>query len=208
MFGRKKKPKPVHVYSYVGEHVWTAADEDETAAETRKQIATTEDIAGWVKDHHEEAEFNGLVPASFIIDRKYNLWIASRYSEHVACACGNDVLTAGEIFFGEEGGGPSVDRITNQSTGYCPEPSSWDIVDFVEADTEEALAAFSNLLLAIEQAHGKQAASNIQGHEEIAVPFGTRKRDPGPLFPWVRFYRSAGRRTLGSPRPCCPVSGA
>ncbi len=131
MFGLKKKPKPVHVYSYVGEHVWTAVDEDETAAETRKQIATTEDIAGWVKDHHDEAEFNGLVPASFIIDCKYNLWIASRYSEHVACACGNDVLTAGEIFFGEEDGGLSVDRITNQSTGYCPEPSSWDIVNFV-----------------------------------------------------------------------------
>lgn len=41
----------------------------------------------------------------------------------------------------------------------------------------------------------KAAVANMAGHEEIAMPFGSRKRDPGMAFPWKRFGREDGRRT-------------
>lgn len=40
-----------------------------------------------------------------------------------------------------------------------------------------------------------EAAANLVGHEEIAMPFARRKMDPGPLFPWERFSRKSPRRT-------------
>ena len=36
------------------------------------------------------------------------------------------------------------------------------------------------------------------GHEEIAEPFGFRKRDPGPLFPWGDFERLWAPRTTNT----------
>jgi hypothetical protein len=55
------------------------------------------------------------------------LWIADRQSEHVACARGADVLSAGELTLGvnRRDEGVEVVAATNQSTGYCPEPESW-----------------------------------------------------------------------------------
>jgi hypothetical protein len=66
--------------------------------------------------------------ATFIIDPLEQLWIADRRSEHVACANGGDVLAAGEITFEAAQRGVIATEITNQSTGYCPEPSCWDVV--------------------------------------------------------------------------------
>ncbi|MEO1373723.1 MAG: hypothetical protein AAFW70_05230 [Cyanobacteria bacterium J06635_10] len=39
-----------------------------------------------------------------------------RHSEHIACAGGKSVLSAGEVFF---------QKSTNQSTGFCPKGKSW-----------------------------------------------------------------------------------
>lgn len=51
-------------------------------------------------------------------------------------------------------------------------------------------------LLAFLRANGhEKAVSNLQGHDEVAMPMG-RKIDPGPLFPWERFSRNAPRRVL------------
>ncbi len=65
---------------------------------------------------------------TFIVDTDGLLWIADRHSEHVACARGGDVLSAGEMTFGNEDGKVAVVEVTNQSTGYCPEPGSWPAV--------------------------------------------------------------------------------
>src|SRR5918911_838983 len=56
------------------------------------------------------------------------LRLAARRTEHVACAQGAPVLAAGEIRFTRADVLPQVLEITNQSTGYCPEPESWPAV--------------------------------------------------------------------------------
>src|SRR6266542_3004531 len=48
-----------------------------------------------------------------------------RRSEHVDCAAGQPVRAAGEVLFARDGTGWSVSEISNQSTGYCPDPDSW-----------------------------------------------------------------------------------
>src|SRR6266568_3539461 len=48
-----------------------------------------------------------------------------RRSAHVDCAAGQPVLAAGEVLFARDGTGWSVSEISNQSTGYCPDPDSW-----------------------------------------------------------------------------------
>ena len=67
-------------------------------------------------------------PFTFVIDVEGILLLAPRRSEHVACAGGRPVLSAGEITFGRAAGGWEVTSVTNQSTGYCPEGNSWPVV--------------------------------------------------------------------------------
>jgi len=63
--------------------------------------------------------------ATFTIELGNGLLLAPRRPEHVACASGGPVLSAGEITFD---GNLTVTEITNQSTGFCPEPESWTSV--------------------------------------------------------------------------------
>jgi len=67
-------------------------------------------------------------PFTFVIDLDGALLLAPRRSEHVACAGGMPVLSAGEITFERGRDGLAVTSATNQSTGYCPEPGSWPAV--------------------------------------------------------------------------------
>ncbi|MGW0435343.1 hypothetical protein ACWDV4_22735 [Micromonospora sp. NPDC003197] len=67
-------------------------------------------------------------PFTFVIDGDGVLRLAPRRSEHVACAGGRDVLSAGEITFVAQPGGWAVSEVTNQSTGYCPDIQSWPAV--------------------------------------------------------------------------------
>ena len=55
------------------------------------------------------------------------LWVADRQSEHVACARGGEVYSAGDLTlaFQQRGLPIAVVEATNQSTGYCPEAESW-----------------------------------------------------------------------------------
>lgn len=67
-------------------------------------------------------------PFTFVVDLAGTLLLAPRRSEHVACAGGAPVLSAGEIAFRCEGERWAVHEISNQSTGYCPDPASWPAV--------------------------------------------------------------------------------
>jgi len=62
---------------------------------------------------------------TYVVDAEGTLRLADRHSEHVACAAGGPVLTAGEIAFEPEGRAWRVVHASNQSTGYCPEEASW-----------------------------------------------------------------------------------
>ncbi|MET8832750.1 hypothetical protein ABZV78_02360 [Micromonospora sp. NPDC004540] len=64
-------------------------------------------------------------PFTYVIDTSGTLRLAQRRSEHVACAGGEEVLGAGEIAFAGERDGWVVTEVSNQSTGYCPDPTSW-----------------------------------------------------------------------------------
>ncbi|WP_328707704.1 hypothetical protein [Streptomyces mesophilus] len=67
-------------------------------------------------------------PFTFVVDGTGTLRLASRRSEHVTCAGGKKVLSAGEISFQHESGKWTVAEVSNQSTGYCPDGSSWPAV--------------------------------------------------------------------------------
>lgn len=65
-------------------------------------------------------------PFTYVVDLAGRLRLAPRRSEHVVCAGGAPVLCAGEIAFEATDGavGWAVHEVTNQSTGYCPDPGS------------------------------------------------------------------------------------
>lgn len=86
------------------------------------------DIAAWIAETRQAADAEGIVVATFIIDESGALRIADRRSEHVACAGGKPVRSAGEMHIDVSGRGLSIAAFTNQSTGYCPEPESWPAV--------------------------------------------------------------------------------
>ena len=65
---------------------------------------------------------------TYIVDTGGNLWLSDRRTEHVACARGAQVLGAGEIEIALGPDRVTVASITNQSTGYCPEPDCWPAV--------------------------------------------------------------------------------
>ncbi len=85
-------------------------------------IRSVPDLSTWIASQTNEVDPDGSVTATFIVDIDGVLCLAPRRSEHVACASGRPVLSAGEITFSVDG---DVSQISNQSTGYCPEPESW-----------------------------------------------------------------------------------
>jgi hypothetical protein len=116
----------VRSYRYVGpEHVRAAAADSAPAA----AIDALADLASWLREHRDARE-GDAVPATFVITPDERLRIAPRRSEHVACAGGQAVLSAGEIFFAlATAGAPArAIAVSNLSTGYCPEPASWPAV--------------------------------------------------------------------------------
>jgi hypothetical protein len=70
----------------------------------------------------------GVVAVTFVVDEQGRLLVADRRSEHVACSAGHPVQSAGEMFLAREGSGWRVVEVSNQSTGFCPEPESWPAV--------------------------------------------------------------------------------
>ncbi|MFC5918327.1 hypothetical protein [Streptomyces pulveraceus] len=89
------------------------------------RIGSTTDFGVWIAERSaaELAE-----PFTFAIGVDGVLLLAPRRSEHVACAGGGVVLSAGEISFAREAGQWAVGDVSNHSTGYCPDVSSWPAV--------------------------------------------------------------------------------
>jgi len=88
-------------------------------------ITSSTDLSGWLarQDGGERGK-----PFTFVIDESTTLRLAPRRSEHVVCAGGAPVQSAGEITFEPDGDGWRVSEISNQSTGYCPGPDSYAAV--------------------------------------------------------------------------------
>lgn len=91
-------------------------------------IHSPSDVRAWINDTAQSVHRDELLPATFVIDLVGRLLLADRHSEHVACAAGHDVLAAGEIFFALDDTTLTVAEISNQSTGYCPDPNCWPAV--------------------------------------------------------------------------------
>ncbi|MEU2926735.1 hypothetical protein ABZ636_17060 [Streptomyces sp. NPDC007251] len=88
-------------------------------------VRTAGEFADWAagRSREELAE-----PFTFVVRVDGVLRLAPRRSEHVACAGGEPVLSAGEISFREDAGRWVVREVSNQSTGYCPDVGSWPAV--------------------------------------------------------------------------------
>ncbi len=91
-------------------------------------IHSSFDIRRWIRRTGQVPDQQGQVTATFVIDEYGTLRIADRRSEHVACSGGKPVLSAGEITFALTPNHVNVEWVTNQSTGFCPEPESWPAV--------------------------------------------------------------------------------
>lgn len=92
-------------------------------------IRSPGDLERWLADDDgNSATGDGAVTATFVVDTEGCLRIVSRHAEHVACAGGGPVLSAGEMTFEPEAGSWYVSEVSNLSTGFCPEPDSWPAV--------------------------------------------------------------------------------
>lgn len=89
-------------------------------------IHALSDVQTWVRTTAQELSA-GCVIATFVVDSNGVFRLADRRSEHVACAGGGPVRSAGEVTFAIDDN-VEVIAISNQSTGYCPEPESWSTV--------------------------------------------------------------------------------
>lgn len=107
---------PPRLYRYVGSESARANAEDYGPG---ARITSRVQFAKWVAAHPEAVS----EAATYVVDEDGVLRLAPRRSEHVACAQGGAVMAAGEIAFAWD-----LSRVawcSNQSSGYCPEPSSW-----------------------------------------------------------------------------------
>ena len=93
---------------------------------------TGDEMREWLR--HQLSDVEDEQTFTFVVDAHGHLILADRHSEHVAAARGLAVLSAGEITIALTGDAARVVAVTNQSTGFCPEPCSWPVVSRALAD--------------------------------------------------------------------------
>lgn len=111
------------LYRYVGPE---GIRQRAAGAEPGVRIESVSYLQRWLRQTNQNPNPDGLIAVTFVIDQQGFLRTADRGSEHVACAGGEPVLSAGEMFFSADG--LRLEEASNQSTGYCPEPESWPVV--------------------------------------------------------------------------------
>ena len=109
-------------YHYVGPDTLREAARQQPAGIV---IHTRDDLAAWLQTSPTERTVDGEWVTTFVIDLQQQLRLAPRRSEHVACAAGGPVLSAGEMTFASD---VCVTAVSNESTGFCPEAGSWSVV--------------------------------------------------------------------------------
>ncbi|WP_329611571.1 hypothetical protein [Kitasatospora herbaricolor] len=113
---------PRRAYRCVGPHHVIAVVQ---TANHGVAIRTAADFSEWAAAQRAEELKE---PFTFVIGMDGALRLAPRRSEHLACASGGRVLGAGEVGFVSEAGRWMVTEVSNQSTGYCPDVTSWPAV--------------------------------------------------------------------------------
>jgi len=111
-------------YRYVGPTVIGKQAASSAPVSPIRSIADLRQFVGQIGGAYSR----GNCTLTFVIDLEGLIRLADRHSEHVACTRGEDVLSAGEMTFRWTADHCDVLSVTNQSTGYCPESTSWDAV--------------------------------------------------------------------------------
>src|SRR5262245_42017436 len=112
-------------YQYVGPE---AIRERSATAPTGMRIASPGDLMEWLSVSGQEPDPAGRFALTYLVNEQGELVVADRRSEHIACSGGGPVLSAGELFLAVSGTDVEVVEVSNQSTGFCPEPESWPAV--------------------------------------------------------------------------------
>lgn len=99
------------------------------SASPRLRVDSEAALAAWLVEQSSRNS-DGTFTVTFTV-LPDGLWVADRHTEHVACARGGPVRSAGEMTLECDRRQRSVEVIyvTNQSTGFCPEPESWPSVE-------------------------------------------------------------------------------
>ena len=105
----------IQLYDYVGpQEIFDSVD----FAFSGYKISSIQDIENWISASSQTVVGHCLI-ATFVINENHELLINDRHSEHVMCAGGKKVISAGEIsFLFGKNDTITVHEITNQSTGY------------------------------------------------------------------------------------------
>jgi len=109
----------LRLYAYVGPQEILDASRSSASGAV---IKTSDELLEWLSASSVDADVDGSLTVTFVIDKNGDLRLAPRRSEHVACAAGGPVRSAGEMTFATTG---EVIDVNNHSTGFCPEPESW-----------------------------------------------------------------------------------
>ena len=113
------------LYPYVGPaHLAKLA----SSTSSRLHVADAATLRDWIAQQ-PDGHPDGTLTVTFVV-LPDGPWVADRNSEHIACARGAPVYSAGEMTFALDRRRRTVEvvYVTNQSTGYCPEPASWPAV--------------------------------------------------------------------------------
>lgn len=113
------------LYHYVGPAAIMDRARD---AQPGVRIELVAGLREWLRSTGQQPHAAGLIPVTFVIDEDGFLRVADRASEHVACSGRRPVQSAGEMFLRVTADGLEVEEVSNQSTGFCPEPTSWPAV--------------------------------------------------------------------------------